>query len=44
LPQRRPRVNAWYEKLAARPAFKTAVSWPDESGGGYEEVGLRAKV
>jgi glutathione S-transferase len=41
--QRRPRVNAWYDKLAARPAFKAAVSWPDESGGGYEEVGLGAK-
>src|ERR1700719_925063 len=38
--QRRPHVNAWYDNLAARPAFKTAVSWPDESGGGYEEVGL----
>ncbi|MFZ3311336.1 MAG: glutathione S-transferase family protein [Xanthobacteraceae bacterium] len=41
---RRPRVNAWYRELAARPAFQTAVSWPDESGGGYEEVGLAAKV
>jgi glutathione S-transferase len=38
--QRRPRINAWCEALAGRPAFKTAVSWPDESGGGYEEVGL----
>jgi len=28
-----------------RPAFKTtAVSWPDESRGGYEEVGLGTKV
>jgi glutathione S-transferase len=43
-PQRRPRVNGWYEKLSARPAFKTAVSWPDESGGGYEEVGLGTAV
>jgi glutathione S-transferase len=42
--QRRPRVNVWYQQLAARPAFKTAVSWPDESGGGYEEVGLGAKI
>lgn len=42
--QRRPRINAWYQNLAARPAFKTAVSWPDESGGGYEEVGLGAKA
>lgn len=39
---RRPRVNEWYGRLAARPAFLTAVSWPDESGGGYEEVGLRS--
>jgi len=38
---RRPRVHAWYARLAARPSFQTAVSWPDESGGGYEEVGLR---
>jgi glutathione S-transferase len=43
-PQRRPRVNEWYGILAARPAFKTAVSWPDESGGGYEEVGLGTAV
>jgi glutathione S-transferase len=42
--QRRSYVNAWYENLAARPAFKAAVSWPDESGGGYEEVGLGAKL
>jgi glutathione S-transferase len=37
---RRPKVNEWYAQLSRRPAFKTAVSWPDESGGGYEEVGL----
>jgi glutathione S-transferase len=37
---RRPRVADWYRRLAARPAFHAAVSWPDESGGGYEEVGL----
>jgi glutathione S-transferase len=42
--QRRPRINAWYDALAGRPAFKTAVSWPDESGGGYEEVGLGARA
>ena len=42
--QRRPRVNSWYENLAARPAFKTAVLWPDELGGGYEEVGLGSTV
>jgi len=38
---RRPRVNDWYRRLSARPAFIAAVSWPDESGGGYEEVGLK---
>jgi glutathione S-transferase len=41
---RRPRVHTWYARLSSRPSFKTAVSWPDESGGGYEEVGLRAKL
>jgi glutathione S-transferase len=39
---RRPRVHAWYRDLSARPAFQKAVSWPDESGGGYQEVGLKA--
>ena len=37
---KRPRVAAWYDRMAARPAFQKAASWPDESGGGYEEVGL----
>ena len=41
---RRPRVNDWYKRLAARPAFQKAVSWPDESGGGYEEVGLKTNL
>lgn len=36
----RRHVHEWYERLSRRPAFVTAVSWPDESGGGYEEVGL----
>jgi len=36
-------VAEWYRRLSARPAFQTAVSWPDESGGGYEEVGLTTK-
>ncbi|MGJ7512495.1 glutathione S-transferase family protein [Variovorax sp. GT1P44] len=40
---KRPRVNDWYTRLAARPAFQAAVSWPDESGGGYEEVGLNVQ-
>jgi glutathione S-transferase len=41
---RRPQINAWYQKLALRSAFQAAVSWPDESGGGYQEVGLSATV
>lgn len=41
---RRPKIHAWYARLSARPSFQTAVSWPDESGGGYEEVGLQAKL
>jgi glutathione S-transferase len=36
----RPRVHAWYQAVCARPSFEVAVSWPDETGGGYEEVGL----
>lgn len=40
---KRPNVHAWYDRLSARPAFDVAVSWPDESGGGYEEVGLTTK-
>lgn len=39
---RRPRTDAWVRRLYERPAFQKAVSWPDESGGGYEEVGLSA--
>ncbi len=38
---KRPRVYAWYADISKRPAFQVAVSWPDESGGGYEEVGLK---
>ena len=38
--EKRRNVHDWYERLSQRPAFVTAVSWPDESGGGYEEVGL----
>ena len=40
----RPNVHAYYERLSARPSFQTAVSWPDETGGGYEEVGLGKKL
>ena len=39
---RRPSIHEWYGRLSTRPAFHKAVSWPDESGGGYEEVGLSA--
>jgi glutathione S-transferase len=41
---RRPRIHRWYQQLSARPAFQAAVSWPDESGGGYEEVGLKSSA
>ena len=37
---KRPRVANWYARVGAREAFRAAVSWPDEGGGGYEEVGL----
>lgn len=36
----RPHVAGWYRRIRARPAFETAMNWPDESGGGYAEVGL----
>lgn len=36
----RPRVGDWYGRVSALPSYRTAVSWPDETGGGYEEVGL----
>jgi hypothetical protein len=29
--------------VAALPSYQTAVNWPDETGGGYEEVGLTTK-
>lgn len=32
---KRPRLNDWYRRLSARPAFQAAASWPDENGGGY---------
>lgn len=41
---KRPRTNAWYRAISQRPAFVKAVSWPDESGGGYEEVGLKTQA
>ncbi len=39
----RPRVHDWYARISARSAFQTAVNWPDETGGGYEEVGLTTR-
>ena len=36
----RPLVCAWFAAIGRRPAFQTAANWPDETGGGYEEVGL----
>ena len=41
LDAKRPLVNAWYVAISKRPAFNIAVSWPDECGGGYKEVGLK---
>ncbi len=39
----RPAVHDWYERVSRRPAFIEAATWPDESGEGYEEVGLRSQ-
>jgi glutathione S-transferase len=36
----RPNVAAWYRRILDRKAFQTAATWPDETGGGYAEVGL----
>lgn len=36
----RPRVGDWFARVGDKESFQTAVSWPDETGGGYEEVGL----
>jgi glutathione S-transferase len=40
----RPHVADWYKRILARRSFEIAVSWPDETGGGYEEVGLSANL
>ena len=37
---KRPHVANWYARIQQREPFHRAVSWPDETGGGYEEVGL----
>ena len=39
-PETRPHVSDWYKAVSAKDSFQTAVNWPDETGGGYEEVGL----
>jgi glutathione S-transferase len=41
---KRPRVAEWYAKILERETFRVAASWPDETGGGYEEVGLAASL
>jgi len=41
---KRPHVADWYTRVLEREAFRIAVSWPDETGGGYEEVGLKASL
>ncbi len=41
---RHPRVADWYSRILCRESFEIAASWPDETGGGYEEVGLRASL
>jgi glutathione S-transferase len=41
---KRPQVADWYHRILDRESFKKAVSWPDENGSGYEEVGLHASL
>ena len=41
---KRPRVADWYARMLERDTFRVAASWPDETGGGYEEVGLQASL
>lgn len=43
-PTKRPHVANWYRQILERKSFTTAVSWPDENGAGYEEVGLHASL
>jgi glutathione S-transferase len=43
-PTKRPRTAEWYRQILERESFKKAVSWPDENGSGYEEVGLHASL
>jgi glutathione S-transferase len=41
---KRPHVAGWYARILERETFQVAASWPDETGGGYEEVGLKASL
>ena len=43
-PTKRPHVADWYRQILERESFTKAVSWPDENGAGYEEVGLHATL
>ena len=43
-PTKRPHVADWYRRILERESFTKAVSWPDENGTGYEEVGLNASL
>jgi glutathione S-transferase len=38
------RITDWYKRILERETFQVAASWPDETGGGYEEVGLKASL
>ena len=38
--EKRPFVARWFKRVQSLKSFQTASSWPDESGGGYTEVGL----
>ena len=37
---KRPHVARWFQQVRQREPFQLAIAWPDETGGGYEEVGL----
>lgn len=36
----RPGVARWFGRIQRLASFQVAAAWPDESGGGYAEVGL----
>lgn len=41
---KRPHVADWYKRILGRRSFQVAASWPDETGGGCEEVRLKASL